>query len=178
MGVPLRHNKEAVRRYLPTMQVVAQNFPNVVALDPAPLAAVTFASRYRDAVRGIYEFGQYEDGDFTEEFYMSYLNILDLVRVSEHDGQILIGSKQTLAEWKNKKKPKVVGQVVYAEVAQLDETIDRPKQDVLEAIILLMHHDYIATANVSGVSEDTIAELVGDKNVEFYDTGNNVITLY
>lgn len=169
MPIPHRHGPKAIARYKAFMDAVTANYPRPLVVDPSPLACETFAARFRDAVRGVSEFGQ------APELYNAVTNwCTDYVVASlPGTGNLLIGPPEAIKEMLT--KPRAVGSVIDAAIPTL-ETVTSPSERILSAIIVLMDAGLLEHATLTGVTEETIApHLVGlSRPIEMLVDGSRI----
>lgn len=150
MPVPSRHSPSAVARYERFFELVTQNYPDVVVIDPAPLSTETFACRFRDAVRGVLLWGS-----GTQELYdkiMLWANDYTVATVPG-TGMLMIGSQSAVRN--RLKKKTTVGSVVDASLAPMD-TLDSPSDKVIKAIVTLLENNFLGHATLTGVSLEKV----------------------
>jgi hypothetical protein len=171
---PSRHSTLAIDKFWPTMQAVSSAWPRVILVNPAPLGAETFACRFRDAVRGITEFGQ-----GTQDQLASILPWFASFSVVNRHGQLLVGPPTEIKKvLKQQTQAISYGSVISGEAVTSDTPIDNPDDKLLAAIVLLLEHNIIQHITLSNTTEQAITKhFTGARPLEVM-TQNNTLTIF
>ena len=86
--IPVRFNASAVARYETIIRQLCHSWPQPILVNPAPLSVETFRCRFRDAMRGVAEFGQ-----GSQELQSLLQALQEPVVLSEFSGMLRIGPK-------------------------------------------------------------------------------------
>jgi hypothetical protein len=150
--LPSRFRPEAVTRYRPFFKEVARNYPNVVIIDPAPIACDTFSCRFRDAVRAVLEYGSGEDMRETVEVFARNYSVASV----RGTAQLVIGSKESIKAFN--KIDNSIGSVVDANLAVMD-VVESPSEAVIKALFTLIQAGVLEHATLTGATMEQVQRL-------------------
>lgn len=162
-------SERAFRRYEDTLELVMQNFPSAVWINPAPLSVMTFACRFRDAIRGFRKYA-YSSRIDHEKFSAIHDEIVTAIR----DESVVIGKKDFIDL--DVKRP-AVGSVLRADVVIATEDIAEPDEEVIRALCLLASKQILQSATISGVDERRVREISELYDVEIMPHDGKIIIL-
>ncbi len=139
------------------MHLVSENWPQPIAVDPAPFAVDTFACRFRDAVRAVSVHRQTH-----QALYLLVQSWNGDYAVSQRDGQVVIGPKEALR--KGRKTKQVKPGLLLSGVATLADQseIVGPDKAVIQAIAVLTAYGILSDARITGVTEEFIYSCLPD----------------
>lgn len=165
------YTQSQVNRYLLVMELVNQNFPSVVVYEPTG-SIDTFTCRFRDAVKAVTLKGR------TITFPMAeFLKWNTSLVVAQYRGQVLLGSKETIKEYKERTRHEVIGKAVNAAVTPTSLPYELPDFEVLEAILLLIERDYLEDATISSMPLQDLQSYLTDRPFTLVEGPSGIIIL-
>lgn len=173
MAIPNRFSTQAVARYARFLELVSDNYPEVVIIDPAPLSSETFACRFRDAVKGVVQWGSGPEFKQQVEQWSGDFMVASLPGTK----LLVIGSKRKVREKVVNPNNGAVGAVVDASLAPMD-VLESPSDEVVRAVVTLLGYGYLGHATLKGVSLDRVNANLGHaiRPIEVMEQ-NGIITL-